>query len=376
MKTNLYMLVMCALVAVALAGCGGEATAPTDNRDAVPEGGAVAPAEQDAAAAPAAPAAAPAEVVEFSYSIFFPPTHVQCQTAEAWAREVEARSGGRVKINTFPGGSLTQAPQCYDGVVNGISDIGMSCFAYTRGRFPLLEGLDLPLGYPSGKVATRVATEMTQKYAPQEVADTHMLYVHAHGPGILASKKPVRTMEDVQGMKIRATGLSAKIVERLNGTPVGMSQPETYEALQKGVVEATLCPVETLKGWKQGEVISSVTDSSVIGYTTAMFVTMNKAKWDSLPADLQAVFTEVSDEWVDKHGEAWDLADREGEEFIASLNHEVIPLDEAEQARWVEAVKPILDEYVAGCKDKGLPGDTFLADTQALVAEAAEGQAQ
>ena len=50
-----------------------------------------------------------------------------------------------------------------------------------------------------------------------------------------------------------------------------MSQPETYEALQ-GVVDATLCPIETLKGWKQGEVISSVTDSSVVGYTTAMFV--------------------------------------------------------------------------------------------------------
>ena len=80
------------------------------------------------------------EPIELSYSIFFPPTHIQCQTAEAWADEVEKRSGGKVKINVYSGGSLTKAPQVYEGVINGISDIGMSCFAYTRGRFPLLEG--------------------------------------------------------------------------------------------------------------------------------------------------------------------------------------------------------------------------------------------
>ena len=212
------------------------------------------------------------ETIELKYSIFFPPTHIQCQTAVEWAKEIEKRTDGKVKITIFPAGQLTKAPQCYEGVVNGISDLGMSCFAYSLGRFPLLEGLDLPLGYPNGLTASRVATAMVAKYTPKEVDDVHVLYIHAHGPGILASKKPVHTLEDVKGMKIRATGLSANIVTALGGIPVAMSQPETYEALQKGVVEATFCPVETLKGWKQGEVIESVTDSSVIGYTTAMFV--------------------------------------------------------------------------------------------------------
>jgi TRAP-type C4-dicarboxylate transport system substrate-binding protein len=215
------------------------------------------------------------KVMELSYSIFFPPTHVQCVAAELWAKEIEKRTNGRVKITIYPGGTLTAAPQCYEGVVNGISDIGMSCFAYTRGRFPLLEGLDLPLGYPNGMVATQVATEMVEKYRPAEVADTHVLYVHAHGPGLLASKKPVKSLEDLKGLKVRGTGLSLKIVEALGGTPVAMAQPDTYEALQKGVVDATLCPIETLKGWKQGEVISYVTDATAVGYTTAMFVTMN-----------------------------------------------------------------------------------------------------
>jgi len=310
-----------------------------------------------------------AKVIDLSYSIFFPPSHIQCKTAEAWAAEIEKRTDGKVKVTVYPAGTLTKAPQCYDGVVNGLSDIGMSCFAYTRGRFSLLEGIDLPLGYPSGLVATRVATEMVRKYNPKEVSDVHVLYIHAHGPGILASRKPVRELKDLAGMKVRATGLSSKIVQSLGGTPVAMSQPETYEALQKGVVEATFCPVETLKGWKQGEVINSITDTSVIGYTTAMFVVMNKSAWDRLSPELQEVFTQVSDEWVAKHGEAWDQADEEGMVFINKLQREVIKLSDEEKQQWKDAVQPILDEYISKATEQDLPGKEFLADVKSLIEE-------
>ena len=84
-----------------------------------------------------------APTVKLSYSVFFPPTHIQCQTAQAWADEVKASTDGSVEITLYPAGTLTKADQCYTGVVSGISDIGMSCFAYTPGRFPLLEGLEI-----------------------------------------------------------------------------------------------------------------------------------------------------------------------------------------------------------------------------------------
>jgi TRAP-type transport system periplasmic protein len=307
------------------------------------------------------------KTIELSYSIFFPPTHIQCEAAVAWAEEIKKRTDGAVEITMYPGGALTKAPQVYDGVVNGISDIGMSCFAYTPGKFPLLEGLDLPHGYPDGKTASRIATDMTLKYMPAEVSDVKVLYVHAHGPGILASKKQVESLDDVAGLKIRATGLSAKIVTALGGTPVAMSQGETYEALQKGVVEATLCPIETLKGWNQGEVVDSVTYSSALGYTTSMFVVMNKAKWDALPADIQGVFTEVSDEWVDKHGQAWDEADEEGLEFVQSLNRELLTLPDGENAKWVDAVKPVIAGYIEAAEGKDLPGQALVDDIQGIL---------
>jgi len=307
------------------------------------------------------------KVYEFNYAVFFPATHLQAQTAEAWAAEIEKRTEGRIKFTFFHGGTLTKAPQTYDAVVSGIADVGMSVFAYTRGRFPLLEGLDLPLGYPDGKTATFIANEMVKKYNPQELSDVHVLYLHAHGPGILASRSGVNSAGDLASMKIRATGLSAKIVESLQGIPLSMSQGETYESLQKGVVDATFCPIETLKGWKQGEVIDYVIDTTAIGYTTSMYVVMNKDKWNSLPVDLQTIISDVSDEWIVKQGEAWDTSDQEGRAFVEGLGKTFVTLPDKEEAALVEAVKPIYENYVSTLEAQGLPGQDFLNDIQELL---------
>jgi TRAP-type C4-dicarboxylate transport system substrate-binding protein len=352
----LSVVVTGAIAGLALAGCQKKPV------------GATGPEAAQKTATPGASKPA-AKTIELKYSIFFPPTHIQTRTGASWAKEIETRTHGRVKITIFPGGALTQAPQCYEGVVNGISDLGMSCLAYTPGRFPLLEGLDLPLGYPNGVVATRIATELTEKYKTAEAADTHVLYVHAHGPGLLASRKPVRSLEDLKGLKVRGTGLSLKIVDALGGTPVAMEQGDTYASLQKGVVDATLCPIEALKGWKQGEVISSITEVPAVGYTTAMFVTMNLKKWQSLAPEIQKVFTDVSQEWVARHGQAWDQADAEGRAFVQGLGHETISLSAREQQRWKQAVQPVLDAYVKEAREKDLPGDQFLKDAQDLIAK-------
>ncbi|MCF7854728.1 MAG: TRAP transporter substrate-binding protein [Candidatus Pacebacteria bacterium] len=309
------------------------------------------------------------DTINLSYSIFFPATHIQYKTAEAWAKEIANRTDGRVVITMYPGGTLTKPDQTYAGVINGISDIGMSCCAYTRGRFPLLEGLDLPVGYLDGLTASRTADALVRKYKPAELAQTHVLYLHAHGPGILASKTPVNALSDLQGMKVRATGLSAKVVEALGGVRVAMSQPETYEALQRGVVQATFCPMETLEGWKQGEVIESVTDTAAIGYTTAMYVVMNKAKWEALPEDVKTIFNDVSREWVDKHGRAWDKADAEGRRFVLELGHDIIPLSAEQATKWVAQVQPLLDSYVKRMEELELPGAAFLADLKARLDE-------
>lgn len=306
---------------------------------------------------------APAAVT-LTYSNFFPPTHVQSKLAEAWCQEVEKRTGGEVTVQYFPGQTLTKADQVYDGVVNGISDVGQALFAYTRGRFPVMEVVDLPLGYPSGKAATAVVNEVYRELQPKELDDVKVLYLHAHGPGLVHSKdRPIRTMEDMKGLKFRATGLSAKVVQALGGTPVAMPMPETYQSLAKGVVDGALYPMESNKGWKLAEVTRYMTENFSMAYTSSFFVVMNKQKWAALSPAARKAIEEVSAEWVGKTAEAWDESDREGRAFFLERKNEILPLAAEESGRWKAAVKPILDGYVTDAAAKGLDGRAALEAT-------------
>jgi TRAP-type C4-dicarboxylate transport system substrate-binding protein len=301
-----------------------------------------------------------AKTVELTYSIFFPATHGHTLLATEWAKEIEKRTNGAVKINMFPGATLTPADQCYDGVVKGISDIGMSVLSYTKGRFPLSEVIDLPLGYTKGIQVTRLCNAYLDQFKPKEFDDVKIMYLHGHGPGIFHTKKPVEKMEDLKGMKIRCSGTSAKVVAALGATPVAMPQNECYDSLQKGVVEGVVSPIETLKGWKFAEVIKSTTQNFGSAYTLGFFVAMNKKKWDSLPKDVQQTIEQVNKEWIDKTGNGWDEFDKIGTEFTLSKGNKIIPLSKEEDEKWAKTVSPVLDEYVAAMKAKGLPGEEAL----------------
>ena len=305
-------------------------------------------------------AAAQQKEIKLNFSNFFPAPHDNSKIMEAWCKEVEKRTNGKVKITYYPGGTLTPAAQTYDNVVKGIADIGESVFAYTRGKFPLIEVFDLPLGYRNGVQATGLVNAFYAKFKPKELDEVKVLFLHAHGPGILHTKKPVAKLEDLKGMKIRATGLAAKVVAALGAAPVGTTMPETYDALRTGVADGAMAPEESLKGWKWGEVVSSTTQNFSSAYTASMFVIMNKAKWNSLPPDVQKVFEDVSKEWIVKQGQVWDNADKEGYEFSKAKGNKIITLSKEEDARWAAKVKPLLDEYVKNAKAKSLPGDEAL----------------
>jgi TRAP-type C4-dicarboxylate transport system substrate-binding protein len=306
-------------------------------------------------------AANAADPIKLTYSNFFPATHVQSKLAEAWCKEVEKRTDGKVVVEYFPGQTLTKAKVVYDGVVQGLSDIGFSVLGYTRGRFPLLEVIDLPLGYTSGPQATKVANAVYNKFKDKALTDTKVMYLHAHGPGLLHTKgKKVEKLADMKGLKIRSHGTSAKVVKALGGTPVAMPMPETYQALQKGVVDGAVYPIEANKGWKLGEVIDYATLDYPAAYTTTFFVVMNKDRWAQLPDDAKKVIEEINKEWIVKHGKAWDESDKEGMEFLKEKKRTIIELSDDQTKKWKEAVKPVLDEYVKDMKKKDLPGQEAL----------------
>ena len=296
-------------------------------------------------------------VITLSYSNFFPATHKNSIIAEEWSRELEKRTNGRVKISYYPGGTLTPAAQTFDSVVKGIADIGNAVLGYTMGKFPLSEVLDYPVGYPSGIVATKLVNAFYNKFKAKEFDDVKILYFHAQGPGILHTKKPVKTLEDLKGMKIRTFGSNARFASLLGAAPVGTTMPETYDALRTGVAEGALAGFEALQGWKWGEVVKWTTENYGTGYTATFIVFMNKAKWNSLPPDVQKTIDAMSAEYMEKQGKLWDTIEAEGREFTLKRGNQILRLTAEENARWVAKTQPMFDDYMAKTKAKGLPGD-------------------
>lgn len=307
---------------------------------------------------------AEAASVKLTYSNFFPPGHIQSKLAESWCKEVEKRTNGEIVVEYFPGGTLTKSNQIYDGVVEGLSDVGFSVLAYTRGRFPEMAAVDLPLGYTSGTVATKVINAVYKEFMPKELMDTQVMYLHAHGPGLINTKsKAVRKLEDMKGLKFRAHGTSAEVVKALGGTPVSKPMPETYQMLQKGVVDGAAYPFEANKGWKLGEVTRFCTADFSAAYTTSFFVVMNKAKWNSISAANQKIIDQINLEWADKHGEAWNTSDALGIVFFLNQGGEIIGLDAKEAERWKKAVAPIIEDFKADMNKKGFKGTELVEFT-------------
>lgn len=306
-------------------------------------------------------ASAQEKVITLNYANFFPAPSPHSVLVEQWGKEIEKRTNNRVKITFFHGGTLAPAAQIYDSTVQGIADMGFSVLAYTRGKFPLTEVMDLPLGLKNGVTATKLINAYYKKFQPKEFDEVKVLYLHAHGPGLIhTTKKPVAKLEDLKGMKLRATGLSAKIVSALGAAPVGTTMPETYDVLRTGVAEGALAPFMALKDFRWGELTSYSILNYGSSYSVGFFVVMNKNKWNALPPDIQKIFTQVNEEYVDKVGALWDQTDKDGIEFVKSKGGKLLPLSPEEDARWAKAVRPLLDDYVAASKAKGLPGDQAL----------------
>lgn len=301
--------------------------------------------------------------VTLKYANFFPPTHSQSKLAEAWCKAVEEKTEGRVKIEYYPGGSLLKGKQIYDGVVDGIADIGFTVAAYTAGRFPVVSAFDLPFGYPSGVVATKVVNEVYSKVQANDFKDAKLMYLHAHGPGLLNIRsKEVKTLEDLKGLRIRSTGMSAEMVKALGATPTAMEMSDAYESLEKGVVDGSAHPTEANLGWKLGEVVKYTVRNVSCAYTTTMFVAMNKDKWAKLDPKDQAAIEAINKEWVGKHGLAWDEADKAGNDaFLKKEGNAVVELDAKEAERWAAAVAPFIDDFGAGLSKKGVDGPKIVA---------------
>ncbi|MHB8125230.1 MAG: TRAP transporter substrate-binding protein [Desulfitobacteriaceae bacterium] len=303
------------------------------------------------------------QIVELKLAHFFPATHpAETELVQPWAKAIAEATEGRVKITSYPGQTLLQADAVYDGVVKGIADMGLSCFSYNRGSFPVLEAFELPgIKYANSKVASKVAWEGIKQLNPKEVQDTKLMMVFTTGPGDLYTKVPVRTLNDLKGLELRATGLSAKTLGALGAIPVAMAQSEAYESLLKGVVKGNLGPVEVLQGWKQAEVTKYLTLTPFL-YNNLFYININQNKWNSISPKDQKAIEAVNQKFFDEVAMGlWDKQNKAALKYaVDEKGMEVINLAKEEEDKWISLVKPLQDNFVAQMNQKGLKGQEIL----------------
>lgn len=292
--------------------------------------------------------------IKLKFANYFPPTHMNSVALEKYCKEIGRRSNGKVEISYYPGGTLLTAPKMAAGIAAGIADIGLSHVSYSRGRFPVMEVFELPLGYPSPWIGTHAVNDFYNKFKPKEFDTYHALMFSTSPESVVQtlSRKPT-TLEDLKGLKIRATGRIADITRALGATPMPIEIVDTYEALRRGVIDGNLGNFEQLKGFKLGEVMKYQTASWKIATVYCFYVVMNKNKWNSLPADVQKVFTDVSRDFVEEWAAEWNRIDIEGKEFFLKQGGQIVTIPDAEMARWQKAVEPVIADFKNDMVSKG-----------------------
>jgi TRAP-type C4-dicarboxylate transport system substrate-binding protein len=301
------------------------------------------------------------KVITLKVANWFPVAHKQTPLLESWGKDLEKRTNGKVKVNYYPAGTLVPAPQSYDAVTKGISDVGNHVLGYTVGRFPLTEVLDLPLGYPNNTVPTKLANAFYAKFKPKEFDDVKVLWFHAQAPGIVHTKtKAINKLDDLKGMKMRTYGSNAKLMSLLGGTPVAMPMTDVYDALSRGVAEGLMCAYEATEGFRFGDQLKFTTENYATSYSAVFAIVMNKDKWNSLPPDIQKIIDTMSPEYIEKYAAMWDDIEKSGKAYLVKRGNKIITLSKEEEAKWVEKAQPIFDDYVKKMKEKNLPGDEAL----------------
>jgi TRAP-type transport system periplasmic protein len=295
-----------------------------------------------------------ADVIKLKLANFFPPMHKNAQLMEKLCQDLNKKLAGKVEITQYSGGTLLTAPKMAAGVASGIADIGLAHCAYSRGRFPVMEIMELPLGFPSGYIGTHVATDFYNKFKPKEWDNYQPLMFSTSGTNILQTlNKPVKTLEELKGLKIRGTGRVGDLVKALGAIPMPVEMVDLYESLRRGVIDGTYTPMETLKGFKIGEVEKFTTTSWRVGNTYAFYVIMNKNKFNSLPADVQKVITDYCNDFLDMWAIEWNNIDIEGADYFKKQGGQILSLTDAEAARWVKAAEPVVAEFKKDLVSKG-----------------------
>lgn len=282
---------------------------------------------------------------------------------QPWVKKIEEATKGKVKIDIFPAQTLAKGPDIWNAVKTGMADMGWCFHGYWADMTPLSDVITLPsLPFKTAEKGSEVLWKLYEKFPAiqKEYKDVHVITLYASSPYFLiTTKKQVKTMEDIKGLKIRVVGgPPTEQMKALGAIPTLIPMPDTYLSMDRGVIDGMGAPWEAIHGFRLYEIVKNYT----IAPLSAVYfsISMNKAKWDSLPPDVQKAISSAGGLEAGKFwGKNWfDEAEKGVEDLIKKgkyeMNKYVLPDQEA--ARWRKtAGEPLWQDWVKRMESKGRP---------------------
>jgi TRAP-type C4-dicarboxylate transport system substrate-binding protein len=306
---------------------------------------------------------AKAQTIELKLAHFMSPMHIQHQKSFVpFSEKVNELSKGQVTVKIYSGGALGGPKQLADAAKTGITDIAFVIPSYTTARFPRTSAFDLPFIFDSAVHATKVLYSLAYDYLADDYKDYKVLWFYSCGTGQLHSAtKPIRTAEDVKGMKMRApSAYMSKALKLLGANPVGMPISKLTMSLEKKVVDGMLTPFSAVIDFRLWDLVKYIAEVDM--YLSPMVVLMNKQKWNSLPDAAKKVVDEASGmQWGLHAAQVYDNHDQNMvNQNKESGKIEIYKVPPSEKKKFMEAVKGMEADWIAEVSEKGIPAKELL----------------
>jgi TRAP-type C4-dicarboxylate transport system substrate-binding protein len=309
--------------------------------------------------------AAPAQAqITLTYSSWVPPTHHLTIWQANWAAEVEKATGGRVKFSSLPKAPAAP-PGTFDAVRDGLVDMSYVTASYTPARHILPLMAELPGAGNTAEINSVAFSRIHWKYFQKvgEYKGVHLLAVFTHGPGQMFTKKPIKSLDDFKGQKIRTGGgIAEQVANALGGSAFVKPAPESYELLNSGVADGVFFPFESIVSFKLDKVIGQATVFPGGLYSSAFGFFMNEDKWAKIPKQDQAIIAKFAGEYAARsNGQSWDRADKVGLDALKAAGANITTATPAMQAEAKKRSGPIIEDWIKKASAK-LPNAKAVLD--------------
>ncbi len=269
-------------------------------------------------------------------------------------KELEKRSNGRIKTTLYAGGALGKGPAHFDIVRKGLSDMGYFTATWTPGRFPLTDVLSFAAKVDGKYVAVDMGHKVYKGALQKEFSDVKVIELNGCIQAFLWTRKPVNSLGDLKGLKIRAPGgLQTKYIKSLGAEPVFMPLGDVYLALETGTIDGLVtCPPLVL-AFKLFEV-AKFGVLATFGCVSEGVV-MNKKTWNRTPDDLKIIIEEVAGNPFRTTGGLNQSAYKVMMQEIKAKGVKFYRLTQGQEKKWFTRFQGVTQKWVAGLEAKGLP---------------------